>query len=413
MQRTFDVREVRKRFPALRRTHNGRGVVYFDGPGGSQVAQPAIDAVAGYMERGGANLHGAFPTSLETEEILREARQASADFLGAGPDEISFGANMTTLTFAISRALARAWDAGSEILVTELDHRANVDPFVLAAAENGVAVRWIPVDTETLTLDLSDLEEKINGRTRLVAVGLASNGVGTVNDVARVSEKAHQVGAVVAVDAVHAAPHIPIDRDELGADVLTCSAYKFFGPHVGVTAIRRDLFESMDVYRLDPAPDHVPDKLETGTQNHEGIAGVSGAISFISSLADGASPRERIVNAMREIEAYEANLAEKLRAALREIPGVTLYAAPDDVRKTPTIAFRIEDRTPRDVSERMLEDGFFIADGDFYASTLAQRLGIRDRGGWVRAGLAPYNTEKEVEGFIEALERFTEARRSV
>jgi selenocysteine lyase/cysteine desulfurase len=169
----------------------------------------------------------------------------------------------------------------------------------------------------------------------------------------------------------------------------------------------------MDVYRLGPAPDHVPDKLETGTQNHEGIAGVSGAISFISSLADGASPRQRIVNAMREIEAYEANLAEKLRAALREIPGVTLYAAPDDVRKTPTIAFRIEDRTPREVSERMLEDGFFIADGDFYASTLAQRLGIRDRGGWVRAGLAPYNTEEEVEGFIEALERFTEARRSV
>ena len=403
MQRTFDVRELREQFPALRRTHNGREVVYFDGPGGSQVAQPAIDAVAGYMERGGANLHGAFPTSLETEEILREARQASADFLGAGPDEISFGANMTTLTFAISRALARAWDANSEIVVTELDHRANVDPFVLAAAEKGTSVRWIKVNTETLALDLSDLEEKINAKTKLVAVGLASNGVGTVSDVARIAEKAHEVGAVVAVDAVHAAPHIPIDRDEVGADVLTCSAYKFFGPHVGVTAIRRDLFESMDVYRLDPAPGHVPDKLETGTQNHEGIAGVGGAISFISSLGDGASLRERIVSAMREIEAYETNLAEKLRAALQEIPGVTLYTAPDGVRKTPTIAFRIEHYTPREVSEIMLEEGFFVADGDFYASTLAERLGIRDKGGWVRAGLAPYNTEEEVEGFIEAI----------
>src|SRR5215211_3906145 len=240
MQCTFDVQAVREQFPAISRTHNGRGVVYFDGPGGSQVARQAIDAISGYMERGGANLHGVFPTSTETD-------------------------------------------------VTELDHRANVDPWLIAAAEQGARVRWVRVDPETLTLDENDLEQNINEGTKLVAIGLASNAVGTVNDVAAVAERAHRTGALVAVDAVHAAPHIPLDRDAIGADIITCSAYKFFGPHVGVTAIKRDLFEKMGVYRLDPAPDHIPDKLETGTQNHEGIAGVKGALDFISSLGEGTS----------------------------------------------------------------------------------------------------------------------------
>ncbi|WP_207956850.1 aminotransferase class V-fold PLP-dependent enzyme [Rubrobacter tropicus] len=276
MQQTFDVRAVRAEFPALSRLHAGRPVVYFDGPGGSQVARPSIEAMTRYMERGGANLHGVFPTSTETEEILAETRHACAAFLGAEPDEVAFGANMTTLTLAISRALSRNWDGNSEIVVTELDHRANVDPWLIAAEEKGARARWIPVNPETLTLDLSDIEEKITSKTKLVAVGLASNAVGTVNDVAAIAERAREVGAVVAVDAVHAAPHIPIDRDALGADVITCSAYKFFGPHVGVTAIRRELFEAMEVHKLDPAPSHIPDKLETGTQNHEGIAGVKG-----------------------------------------------------------------------------------------------------------------------------------------
>ncbi|HJQ28326.1 MAG TPA: cysteine desulfurase-like protein [Rubrobacter sp.] len=406
MQRTFDVRSVREQFPALRRTYYGRGVVYFDGPGGSQVARQAIDAMSGYMERGGANLHGVFPTSTETEEILAQTRQAAADFLGAGPDEISFGANMTTLTFAISRALAREWDEGSEIVVTELDHRANVDPWLIAASEMGATVRWVRVDPESLTLDRNDLEQNINGRTRLVAVGLASNAVGTVSDVAAIAEKAHSVGAVVAVDAVHAAPHIPVDRDATGADVITCSAYKFFGPHVGVTAIKRDLFERMDVYRLDPAPQNIPDKLETGTQNHEGIAGVKGALDFIASLGEGTSQRKRLANAMQTIEEYEADLAARFRAGLRDLPNVKLYAAPEGVRKTPTIAFTVEGHTPEEVCARMLEHGYFIAAGDFYASTLAQKLGIGDSGGFVRAGLAPYNTMEEVERFIEVLEEY-------
>jgi cysteine desulfurase family protein (TIGR01976 family) len=405
MQRTFDVAAVREQFPALERTHNGRRAIYFDGPGGSQVARSAIEAVSGYMTRGGANLHGPFPTSVETEEILRDARQAAADLLGAKPDEVAFGANMTTITFAISRALARTWDEGSEIVVTELDHRANVDPWLLAAAEKGATVRWVRVNPETLTLEADDIERAIYEKTRLVAVGLASNAVGTVNDVAAIAQRAHEAGAFVAVDAVHAVPHIPVDRDAIGADVLTCSAYKFFGPHVGVTAVKRDLLEALSAYKVEPAPDYIPDKLETGTQNHEGIAGVKGAIDFIASLGNGTSLRDKLVSGMRVVEEYEADLAARFRAALREIPEVKLYAAPDGVRKTPTVAFRINGRTPREVTEHMTEEGFFVADGHFYASTLAGKLGIADKGGWVRAGLAPYNTWEEIEGFIGSLER--------
>jgi selenocysteine lyase/cysteine desulfurase len=248
----------------------------------------------------------------------------------------------------------------------------------------------------------------INEKTKLVAVGLASNAVGTINDVPAIARRAHEAGAVVAVDAVHAAPHIPIDRERLGAGVLTCSAYKFFGPHVGATAIKRDLFEALNVYKAEPAPDYIPDKLETGTQNHEGIAGVKGALDFISSLGDGASTRERLVAGMKAIEEYEADLADKFRAALREVPGVKLYAAPDEVRKTPTIAFRIEGRTPGEFCEHMAQEGFFVANGHFYASTLARKLGIHDKGSWIRAGLAPYNTGEEVEKFIESLRSFVE-----
>ena len=406
MRRTFDASMVRAEFPALSRLHGGKPVAYFDGPGGSQVARSSIDAMTGYMRRGGANLHGVFPTSTETEEILADTRHACAAFLGAEPDEVAFGANMTTLTFAVARALSRAWDADSEIVVTELDHRANVDPWISAAREKGAKVRWIGVDPETLTLNLKDLD-RINANTKLVAVGLASNAVGTVNDVAAIAGRAHAFGAVVAVDAVHAAPHVPIDRDAIGADIITCSAYKFFGPHVGVTAIKRDVFERMEVHRLDPAPAHAPDKLETGTQNHEGIAGVKGALDFISSLGGGNSPRERFLDAMRTVEEHETYLADRFRAALRGVPGVTLYAAPDGVRKTPTVAFRLEGRAPLEVCRHAAEHGFFIAAGDFYASTLSRGLGLAESGGFVRAGLAPYNTEEEVGRFVRVLRQIS------
>ena len=326
-----------------------------------------------------------------------------AALLGAQPDEVAFGHNMTTITLSISRALSRKWKQGDEVVVTEIDHRANVDPWLLAAADRGATVRWLPVDTETLTLDLDLLDETITERTRLVAVNLASNAVGTVTDVARVSARAAEVGAVVAVDAVHAAPHIPIDRDAIGADILACSAYKFFGPHVGVTAIRRDLFEGLNVYKLDPGPSHIPDKLETGTQNHEGIAGVKGALDFIASLGGGASLRERLLDAMRTVEEHEARLTDRFCAALRETPGVTVYAAPDGVRKTPTVAFRVEGRDPIEVCRHAADRGYFIAAGDFYASTLSGKLGLEATGGFVRAGLAPYNTDEEVEGFVRVL----------
>lgn len=283
---------------------------------------------------------------------------------------------MTTLTLAVSRAFSRSWDEDSEIVVTELDHRANVDPWIIAAREKGAKVRWIGVDTDTLTLNERDIEQRITPNTRLVAVGLASNAVGTVNDVAPIAERAHAVGAVVAVDAVHAAPHIPLDRDGIGADVLTCSAYRFFR-----TARRSDGHQARSVradgvQKLEPAPEYVPDKLETGTQNHEGIA----------SFGDGGTPRRRMLDAMRVFEEHETRLADRLRAALREIPGIILYAAPSGVRKTPTVAFRLRGLTPDEVCEHALDRGYFIAAGDFYASTLAGRLGVGDDGGFVRPG---------------------------
>lgn len=413
MRRVFDVSAVREQFPALGREYGGRGVTYFDGPGGSQVCRFAIEAMRGYMERGGANLHGVFPTSLETEEIIARTRAKAAAFLGAEAGEIAFGANMTTLTYAVSRGLARGWEEGDEVVVTELDHRANVDPWTSAAEERGAKVQGLPVGPKTLTLDLSKLEETITDRTRLVAVGLASNAVGTINDVKRIAERAHEVGALVAVDAVHAAPHISIDRDALGADIITCSAYKFFGPHVGLAAVKRSVFEELRPYRLEPAPTHAPDKLETGTQNHEGIAGVEGALDFIASLGGGDTLRERFVSGMQSVEDYEDQLAGKLRSGLRALPGVTVYAAPDGARKTPTVAFRVKGRTPREVCEVALGAGYFVAGGDFYASTLSEKLGLRESGGWVRAGLAPYSTEDEVDGLVREMQKLVTEERSI
>jgi cysteine desulfurase family protein (TIGR01976 family) len=313
---------------------------------------------------------------------------------------------MTTLTFAIARALGRNWKEGDEIVVSELDHRANVDPWLSMAEDKGVTVRWLTVDTETLTLNLDALESVITPNTRLVAVGLASNAVGTINDVARIAARAHKVGALVAVDAVHATPHLTIDRDQLGADILLCSAYKFFGPHVGIAVIREGLFEQLEPYKLAPAPAYIPDKLETGTQNHEGIAGIQPAIEFLASLGTGSTRNEQIRSGLEFIEVYENELALKLRRGLSEIDGVTLYQAGEDVLKTPTVAFRVDGFEPREICRRMAEEhSVFIADGDFYATTLADKLGINQSGGWIRAGFAPYNTEEEVEVLIEGIIR--------
>jgi cysteine desulfurase family protein (TIGR01976 family) len=400
----FPIDQVREQFPALKRTYHNKPVVYFDGPGGSQVVQSAITAIADYMSRGGANLHGRFPTSAETELVIAESRKAVSDLLNVRPDEVAFGANMTTLAFSISRAISRNWGAEDELVVTEMDHRANVDPWLAVAKDKGMKVRWIKVDPETLTLDESDLESVINSRTRLVAVGLASNAVGTVVDVSRIKKRAKEVGALVAIDAVHTAPHMALDRDQLQADILLCSAYKFFGPHVGIAAIRSSVFESLKVYKLDPAPTNFPDKLETGTQNHEGIAGISAAIDFIASLGQGATRREQLISAYENMETYENKLAEKIRAGLSEIPRVTLFQAAPAVKKTPTIAFQIEGVDPLEACQWIAEEhGIFMASGHFYASTLAEVLDVNKSGGWIRAGIAPYNTEEEVDRFIVAV----------
>ncbi|MBM7661988.1 cysteine desulfurase family protein (TIGR01976 family) [Bacillus mesophilus] len=401
---TFPIAKVRSQFPALNRTYKGQPVTYFDGPGGTQVVRASIEGVTKYMENGGANLHGAFPTSRETEEMISEAKLAIGDFLGVKENEVAFGANMTTLALAIARALGKQWGPGDEIVVTEMDHRANVDPWITMAEDRGIKVRWISVNKDSLTLNLDNLQEVINENTRLVAVGLASNAVGTINDIASISKVAKGVGALVAVDAVHAAPHVLIDRDSLGIDILLCSAYKFFGPHVGIAAIKEELFERIEPFKLNPAPSYIPDKLETGTQNHEGIAGIKPAIEFMASLGIGATRKEKLQSGLMNIDMYENELAARLREGLASIPKVTLYQAAPGVAKTPTIAFTIEGYTPLEVCQRMAEEhGIFIADGHFYATTLAEKLGIIQSGSWIRAGLAPYNTLEEVERFIKAV----------
>jgi cysteine desulfurase family protein (TIGR01976 family) len=383
---------------------NGMPVAFLDGPGGSQAADTAIEAMANYLIRGSANVHGVFATGVETDELLLRARAAMADFLGGQADEVAFGANMTTLNFALARAMARDWREGDEVVVTELDHRANVDPWISAIEDRGGSAKWIKVDRERLTLDLSDLSSIITPRTRLVAVGLASNVVGTINDVRAIADAAHSVGAWVVVDAVHAAPHMFIDRDDLGADAILFSPYKAFGPHLGVLSVKADLYDLLQTYKVLPQLEERPDKIETGTLNHEGIAGAEGAVKFVASLGEGATTRDRIRSAMEKIEEHENPLAQWVRAKLRDIPGFKVYAAPGDVRKTPTIAFRVRGMAPRDVCLHALKKALYIASGDFYATTLALVLGIRATGSWVRAGLAPYTTREEVELLVASME---------
>ncbi|HET6871594.1 MAG TPA: cysteine desulfurase-like protein [Sporolactobacillaceae bacterium] len=400
----FPINEVREQFPALNRTYNGKQAAYLDGPGGSQVIRSSIEAMVNYMSNGGANLHGSFPSSRETEEIIYESKRAISDFLGVLPQEVAFGANMTTLTLSVARALGRTWNPGDEIVVTELDHRANVDPWLTVAEDRGMTVKWLEVDTESFTLNTDNLDAIINEKTKLVAIGFASNAVGTINEIKKIAKRAKAVGALVAVDAVHAAPHISIDRDQLGVDILVCSSYKFFGPHVGIATIKIDLFERLNPYKLAPAPSYIPDKLETGTQNHEGIAGIKPAIEFFASLGNGQSRREKILTGVERIESYENKLAEKIRHELSRLDKVNLYMADPSVPKTPTIAFTVKGWSPQAVCQKLSEEnGIFIADGDFYATTLANKLDINKNGGWIRAGLAPYNSEEEVDRLIRAI----------
>lgn len=397
------VAAIRARFPALERRHGGRPVAYFDGPGGTQVPREVADATADYLLHHNANTHWHYPTSEETDRLIREAREAMADFLNGEPAEVAFGANMTTLTFHLARALGRSWEPGDEVVVTELDHHANVAPWRALERERGIRVRAVPFHPETGQLDWPALERAIGPHTRLLAIGGASNALGTVNDVAAASALARAAGALTFVDAVHYAPHLLVDVRALGADLLACSAYKFHGPHVGILWGRRGVLEALDVPKLDPAPMGIPDKLETGTQNHEGIAGVGAAVEFLASLAPaGGSRRERLTAAFGVLHRRGEELFRRLWEGLSRTPGVRCFGPPPGQPRTPTVAFAVEGRASADVARVCAARGVFVSNGDFYAATVVQRLGY-GADGLVRAGCACYTTAEEVDRLLEAL----------
>lgn len=401
---TYPIQEMRAQFPALNRTYNEQTIGYFDGPGGSQVAKMVIDEMARYMENGVANLGRYSSTSKETMELVQKAREYAAVLLGAQPDEISFGANMTTLAFTVSRAISRTWEyAKGNIVVTEIDHHANIDPWITAATDKGLDIHKITLNPDSLLLNTENLDDLITNETKLVAVGLASNAVGTINNISDIVKRAREVGALVAVDGVHAVPHFKVNFEKLDVDFLFCSAYKFFGPHVGIAAIKTPVFEQLEAYRLQPAPQTAPQKLETGTQNFEGLVGVIQAIEFLASFGEGDTLEKRLINSYEKMESYENELAKRLREGLSQIEGVTLYQAPDSEYKTPTVAFTVDGVPSSDVCFELVEQySLHLESGDFYAMTLVEKLNTGE-GGVIRAGIAPYNTMEEIERLISAI----------
>ncbi|HEX2140710.1 MAG TPA: cysteine desulfurase-like protein [Candidatus Limnocylindria bacterium] len=411
----LDVDAVRDHFPALSRTRDGLPVAFLDGPGGTQVPRACIDGMVRYLESSNANQGGAFDASVETDALLAEAHAATADFLGAHHSgEVIFGPNMTTLTFALSRAVGRELGEGDEVVVTRLDHDANVAPWLAMAEDRGATVRWIDVRPEDCTLDLGGLESLIGERTRLVAFGLASNAVGTVNDAGRLIEMAHAYGAWAFVDAVHAAPHLPIDVAPLRADFLACSPYKFFGPHLGVLYGRADLLDRLGAYRVRPAGDGLPGKWEVGTQSHEALAGLLGTYDYLASLgrAYGGGSRDdgrrgALRAAMSAIRGYERTLIGPFLEGLAAVRGLRVYGITGAARvdeRVPTVAFTLEGRQPRQVAAHLAERGISVWDGDYYAVELVRGLGLDRSGGMVRVGLVHYNTLGEVERLVAALE---------
>ncbi|HEY3381923.1 MAG TPA: cysteine desulfurase-like protein [Vicinamibacterales bacterium] len=409
----FNVHGIRGQFPALSQLHDSRPIVFFDNPGGTQVPRGVIDAVSHYLTYDNANHGGAFATSKRSDAMLADAHLAMADMLGAAsPREIVFGANMTTLTFAVSRALGRLLSPGDEILVTRLDHDANISPWVLLAEDRGAIVRWVDIHTADCTLDMDSLERQLCARTKIVAVGYAANSVGTINDVCRVVQAAKSVGALTFIDAVQYAPHGSIDVQQLGCDLLACSAYKFFGPHVGVLYGRLDLLESLRAYKVRPAGDQSPEKFETGTLNHEGIAGTRAAVEHLASLGGPAggqvSRRQRIVAGLHAVHAHERELCARLLAGLTANKKVHVFGITEPARldeRVPTVSFTVDGHSPRAVSEHLAGAGIFVWDGHFYALAICERLGLQTSGGMVRVGLAHYNTGEEVDRLLNELDR--------
>jgi cysteine desulfurase family protein (TIGR01976 family) len=405
----FDVAALRKQFPALGRKFAGRTPIYLDGPGGTQVPARVIEAMVRYLTDSNANHGGVFSTSRASDAITDDAHRAVADFLNApSADEIAFGQNMTSLTFHLSRAIARTLRPGDEILVTRLDHDANVRPWVLAARDAGATARFVDIRPADCTLDLDDLARQLGPRVRLLAVTCASNAVGTVNDVRTLSHMAHDAGALVFLDAVHYAPHGPIDVQGCGCDFLACSAYKFFGPHVGILWGRRELMQGLETYKVRPAPDTLPGRWMTGTQNHEGLAGVAAAIEYLAQMGSGDGRRAKLRSAMERIQAYERELSQRFLAGLARRPRFRLrgLTRPEDVaRRTPTFSLTADDRTPRQMAEHLARHEIYAWDGDFYAAELVAHPGVNAPEGLLRLGLVHYNTADEIDALLDCLDQ--------
>lgn len=419
----YDLEYIRSQFPALSVRVNGQPAAYFDGPGGTQVPRRVIDAMVKYLANCNANAGGSFLTSRNSDLVIREARSALADFLGGAPDEIAFGQNMTTMNYQLALALARHPGRRREIMITEIDHEANRGPW-LALEERGYTVREVKMDPETCTIDMNDYRDKLSEKTFVAAINYASNGVGTINEVAEMIALAHQAGAITVVDAVHYALHGPIDVKKLDADYLLCSAYKFFGPHIGVLYGKKELFSSLPSYRLRTQSDSIPHRIETGTLNHEGIAGASEAVEFIADLGrkfgsrdlkagppgkgDCSVRRRQVLAGMETMEHYEQPLAEKMLDELASMERVRVYGPPRGCPRTSTISFIIEGITADRVAARLGEKGLFVWDGHFYAIRLVEKLGLDQKGGLVRAGLCPYNTEEEIDRLLEEIKRIAQ-----
>jgi cysteine desulfurase family protein (TIGR01976 family) len=405
----FDLAAVRARFPALARVgDDGRPAVLVDAPGGSQVPDDVIEAVARHYRRGMSNTHGAFATSQETDTVIADARRAAADFTGADQDEIVFGPNATTLLLHVSRSFAKTLGPGDEVVVTRLDHDANVRPWVLAAADAGATVRWVDVHDDDVTIDVGSFDEALSPRTKLVAFTLASNAVGTIPPAADLVTRAKEVGALVAVDGVHLAQHRLPDLHGIGADLLVCSPYKFFGPHLGILAARRHLLAEWSPYKLVPSSDDVPERWETGTQNHEGLAGLVAAVDYLAGLsgAAGASRRDRLAASYDAISAHEGMLADRFLTGLATLPAVRLWGITDRDRtgeRTPTFAIRIGDEHPAETAKALAARGISVWDGDYYAREIMVRLGLLETGGAVRVGFCHYHSADEVDRVLAAL----------
>ncbi len=413
---SLDLALIRSQFPSL-----NKPVIFFDNPGGTQIARQSLDRINHYLLECNANHEGAFATSIASDAILEEAHQAMADFYNApSAEEIIFGNNMTTLTLHISRSLSRTWREGDEMVVTRLDHDANVTPWVLAAQDKGVNVRWVDFDVEDGTLRLDDLQRALEHKPRLLAVGYASNALGTINPLHKIIEMARAAGTLVYVDAVQYAAHGPIDVQKLDCDFLVSSSYKFFGPHCGILYGKQHLLEELFAYKVRPASNALPCKFETGTQNHEGIAGVLGAVEYyewlgkefgdehVEGLAEeGYSGRRlELKKGLTAVHAYEFELNRALLSALQSIPGLELYGIADPKKleqRVATFSFRLKDTHPRQVAEKLAERDIYVWDGNYYAINVTERLGLEDRGGMVRVGAVHYNTLEEVEKLKEAL----------